>query len=185
MDSSMTKLRAALILATGAMLVTGCSRGDVNPAATEAADAPAPPTAAAPSDISIPGTGIFPESLTSSSDGSVFIGSVGKAQIYRVPPGTSTAEVFIQPGTGGMKQVFGVFADGATPDGWARLSVDPWHLDVGFFDYSQDQSDAWPVDGEDDVYHVTVYDDRKENLGSCRVESDDAEDVYRVRLWGL
>src|SRR5690606_28830730 len=90
-----------------------------NPAATEAADAPAPPAAAAPSDISIPGTGIFPESLTSSSDGSVFIGSVGKAQIYRVPPGMSTAEVFIQPGTGGMKQVFGVFADEGSGTLWA------------------------------------------------------------------
>jgi hypothetical protein len=68
--------------------------------------------------LSNPGTGLLPESLTSSSDGSVYIGSVGKGQIYKVAPGTTQAQPFIAPATGGIKQVFGVFADDATGTLW-------------------------------------------------------------------
>lgn len=74
--------------------------------------------AAAPAIISIPGEGIFPESLTSAKDGSLYIGSVGKSQVYRVKPGGDTAEVFIAPGTGGVKQTFGVLADDKTNTLW-------------------------------------------------------------------
>ena len=66
---------------------------------------------APPAEIRIPGTGVFPESLTSSKDGTVYIGSVGKAQVFRARPGADTAEPFIAPGTGGIRQVFGVYAD--------------------------------------------------------------------------
>jgi hypothetical protein len=41
--------------------------------------------AAGPAEIRIPGTKVFPESLTSGSDGNIYIGSVGQAQVYRVP----------------------------------------------------------------------------------------------------
>jgi len=74
--------------------------------------------AAAPAEIRIPGTGVFPESLTSSRDGTVYIGSVGQAQVYRVAPGRDTAEVFIKPGTGGIREVFGVLADDRTNTLW-------------------------------------------------------------------
>ncbi|HEV7631537.1 MAG TPA: hypothetical protein VGO41_01020 [Steroidobacteraceae bacterium] len=67
--------------------------------------------AAAPAIISIPGEGVFPESLTSDRDGNIYIGSVGKSQVYRVKKGGDTAEVFIAPGTDGVKQTFGVFVD--------------------------------------------------------------------------
>lgn len=103
---------SGLVLAGAGLVLAGCSRGDA-PAVAE------PAVVAAPVDISIPGTGVFPESLTSGADGSVYIGSVGLAQIYRVPPGGSTAEVFIAPGTGGMKQIFGVLADDASGTLWA------------------------------------------------------------------
>ena len=79
--------------------------------------------AAAPAALKIPGTGIYPESLTSSRDGSVYIGSIGKAQIYRVRPGKDTAEVFIRPGTGGMRQIFGVYADDRSGTLWACSNV--------------------------------------------------------------
>jgi sugar lactone lactonase YvrE len=104
---------AALGLA--AVLAAGCSRNEPPPPpAVEAA----PVVVAPPSEISIPGTGVFPESLTSASDGTIYIGSVGKAEVYRVAPGAAAAEPFIAPGTGGMKQVFGVFADDASGTLW-------------------------------------------------------------------
>lgn len=74
--------------------------------------------AAAPTEIRIPGTKVFPESFTSTSDGSFYIGSVGLEQVYRVAPGTDTAQVFIKPGAGGMRQVFGVFAHGKSNTLW-------------------------------------------------------------------
>lgn len=117
MDRFANKTRTAALLAAGAVLAAGCSRSDA-PAET-AADATTTDTMSAPTDISIPGTGVFPESITARSDGTLYIGSVGKAQIYRVAPGESTAQPFIQPGTGGMKQIFGVFADEGSNTLWA------------------------------------------------------------------
>jgi hypothetical protein len=74
--------------------------------------------AAGPAEIRIPGTKVFPESFTSNVDGSIYIGSVGQAQVYHVLPGKDTAEVFIKPGTGGLRQVFGVFAHGKSDTLW-------------------------------------------------------------------
>src|SRR6185312_11413812 len=68
-------------------------------------------TAALPQVINIPGEKIFPESLTSSSDGSVIIGSIGQKQIYRAKPSSATAEVWIPAGTDGLNSILGVFAD--------------------------------------------------------------------------
>jgi hypothetical protein len=98
-----------------AMALSGCTKSS-NHAPDAATAQTAPPSP--PAEISIPGTGIFPESLTSSSDGTIFIGSVGKAQVYRAKPGSATAEPFITPGTGGIKQVFGVLAHDATGTLW-------------------------------------------------------------------
>ena len=67
--------------------------------------------AALPQAINIPGEKIFPESITSSSDGSVIIGSIGQKQIYRARPGSATAEVWIPAGTDGLNSILGVFAD--------------------------------------------------------------------------
>jgi len=70
-----------------------------------------PASASVPDTLDIPGERIFPESLTSTPDGSVIIGSIGQKQIYRVKPGASSAEVWIQAGRDGMHNIFGVFAD--------------------------------------------------------------------------
>jgi sugar lactone lactonase YvrE len=71
-----------------------------------------PAAAAAPPDtITIPGEKIFPESLTSTSDGSVIIGSIAQKAVYRAKPGTATAEVWLAPGTENLNNVLGVFAD--------------------------------------------------------------------------
>ena len=67
--------------------------------------------AALPDTINIPGERIFPESLTSLSDGSVIIGSIAQKTVYRAKPGSDTAEVWIAPGTENLNNVLGVFAD--------------------------------------------------------------------------
>lgn len=64
--------------------------------------------------ILIPGGQIFPESITSSRDGSVIIGSIGTHQIFRAKPGSATAQPWIKPGTDGIQSILGVFADDAS-----------------------------------------------------------------------
>jgi len=94
-----------------ALAMAACSRTQT-PAETTAAAAP--PPAPPPAEIVIPGEGITPESLTSTADGHVIIGSVGARTIWRAAPAAATAEAWIQPGTDGMQGVFGVFADDST-----------------------------------------------------------------------
>jgi len=68
--------------------------------------------AAAPvTEITLPGTRIFPESLTSMRDGTLIIGSLEQAYVSRIAPGKTAAEIFIQPHAAGMKYVLGVYAD--------------------------------------------------------------------------
>src|SRR6188768_3490356 len=102
-----TRVSAAVLMA---LAMAACSRTQA-PAETTAAAAPPPPP---PAEIVIPGEGITPESLTSTSDGHVIIGSVGARTIWRAAPAAATAEAWIQPGTDGMQGVFGVFADDST-----------------------------------------------------------------------
>jgi sugar lactone lactonase YvrE len=64
-----------------------------------------------PDTITVPGEKIFPESLTSSGDGSVIIGSISQKTIFRAKPGAATADVWIAAGTDGLGNVLGVFAD--------------------------------------------------------------------------
>lgn len=108
----------AAIIAAFAMAAAGCSRGQTSGQAADDASA-------TPREISIPGEGVFPESITSTADGTLYIGSVGQALIFRVPPGAGSAEVFIPPGTAGIKQVFGVLADEASGTLWACSNLLP------------------------------------------------------------
>lgn len=78
--------------------------------------------ATAPAQIVVPGERVFPESLTSTTDGSVIIGSVAARTIFRAQPGADTAEAWIQPGTDGMQSIFGVFADNKAKTLWACSS---------------------------------------------------------------
>jgi sugar lactone lactonase YvrE len=61
--------------------------------------------------IVLPGTRVFPESITSTSDGTLIVGSLGHANVMRIAPGSSMAEEWIKAGTGGLNQVLGVYAD--------------------------------------------------------------------------
>ena len=52
----------------------------------------------------------FPESLTSTCDGTLYVGSLNLGGVVRVVPG-GMAEPFIQPGAAGSRSVLGVLAD--------------------------------------------------------------------------
>lgn len=62
-------------------------------------------------EITLPGTRLFMESITSTKDGTLFVGSVGKANVSRIPHGTTTVTEWIKPGTNGLNAVYGVYAD--------------------------------------------------------------------------
>jgi sugar lactone lactonase YvrE len=83
-------------------------------AACAAANAAAPATITIGSDKPL-----FTESLTSTKDGAVIVGSVMGRTIFRAKPGAATAEAWIQPGTEGLAGVFGVFADDKSNTLWA------------------------------------------------------------------
>jgi hypothetical protein len=79
------------------VLLAGCAAG--------------PSRDAARGDILINGTGVHPESVTSSKDGSLFTGSV-PGIIYRAGPKDTTAQPFITPNAeNGLRSTFGVLAD--------------------------------------------------------------------------
>jgi streptogramin lyase len=56
-------------------------------------------------------TMMSPESVTSSRDGSIYFGSTTKGIVYRAAPGAASADAWIQPASGALQRVLGVFAD--------------------------------------------------------------------------
>jgi len=83
------------------------------------------PGAAAPAELHIPGEKIYPESLTSTADGRVMIGSIGARTIYVVKPGSANAEPWIQPDSETTLGVYGLFADAKSNTLWACFSSKP------------------------------------------------------------
>ena len=69
--------------------------------------------------IPIPGTKPFPESITSTSDGVLFVGRIGDGGIVRIKPRTAESTVFVRPGALGSRSILGVFADEASNTLWA------------------------------------------------------------------
>src|SRR5712692_11794499 len=69
--------------------------------------------------IPIPGTKAFPESITSTTDGALYVGRLGDGGIVRVKPRTRESAVFVQPGAWGSRSILGVFADEASNTLWA------------------------------------------------------------------
>ena len=60
----------------------------------------------------------FPESLTSTADGTVYIGSLNQAAVYRAKPGEANASPFISKEAGKFSLVLGVLADASTDTLW-------------------------------------------------------------------
>ena len=66
--------------------------------------------------------GVFPESLTSTADGTLIVGSVGTGKIYKAAAGATATEDWIAPVTDGPTSVLGVFADEKNGTLWACYS---------------------------------------------------------------
>ncbi|MEO8096357.1 MAG: hypothetical protein ABI811_01555 [Acidobacteriota bacterium] len=73
-------------------------------------------------EVRIPGTKVFPESITSLNDGTLIIGSLGNGNILRAAPGKAAAEEWIKAGTGGLSTVLGVLADEKSNTLWVCSS---------------------------------------------------------------
>jgi streptogramin lyase len=69
--------------------------------------------------IALPGPRAFPESLTSTVDGTLFIGRLGDGGIVRANSRTGEVVVFVAPGESGSRSILGVFADDAANTLWA------------------------------------------------------------------
>jgi len=66
---------------------------------------------------------IFPESLTSTKDGTLFFGSLGQDSVYRATSSSTKAEVWIKPKANGLSTVLGVFADEKSGTLWVCASA--------------------------------------------------------------
>ena len=69
---------------------------------------------AVPTEVALPGDHVFPESLSSTKDGTLFVGSFAEGGIFKVKPGADKAEPWIKPGANGSRSTFGVLADEAS-----------------------------------------------------------------------
>lgn len=63
------------------------------------------------STIDLPGDLAFPEAITSTADGTLYVSSLGNGGIFRVRPGETQATEWITPGSYGTRSTFGVLAD--------------------------------------------------------------------------
>lgn len=77
------------------------------------------PAVAAPDSIALPGQGTYPESITSTSDGTLYVSSFSDGGIIRVKPGAAEGEVWIKPGAFETRSTFGLLADEKTNTLWA------------------------------------------------------------------
>jgi sugar lactone lactonase YvrE len=77
------------------------------------------PADSQPADVTIDGSRVFPESITSDAAGNLYNGSNG-GTIYRTLAGATTAEPWIVPNPeNGLRSLFGVFADDRRGVLWA------------------------------------------------------------------
>jgi sugar lactone lactonase YvrE len=81
--------------------------------------------AASPTEVTIHEEKPFPESLSSTADGTLYIGSLAKGEIFKAAKGAATAEVWIKPGTNGLQRVLGVLADPKSGTLWVCSSKTP------------------------------------------------------------
>lgn len=66
---------------------------------------------AAPREIPLPGDRAFPESITSTGDGTLYVGGLATGGVLRARAGSAQAEPWIKPGAYDTRSVFGVLAD--------------------------------------------------------------------------
>ena len=69
--------------------------------------------------MALPGLRAFPESLTSTADGTLFIGRLGDGGIVRANSRRGDVAVFVPPGASETRSILGVFADERANTLWA------------------------------------------------------------------
>src|ERR1700689_3020669 len=62
-------------------------------------------------DVVVPGSTDFPESMSASSDGTLYFSSFAGARVWRAKPGEATASEFVKQGSNGLSSALGVLAD--------------------------------------------------------------------------
>lgn len=100
-----------------------------------------PAVAAAPASVVLPGAQAFPESITSTADGTLYTGSIGAGGVYRARPGAPQAQLWIEPGTAGSRSTFGVLADERSGTLWV-CSNDVSGLGIGTSIHSR-ETGSW------------------------------------------
>ena len=73
---------------------------------------------AAPQTVTLPGNRAYPESVTSTPDGTLYVGSFASGGVARVRPGQAQAEPWIKPGAFGTRSTLGVLADERSKTLW-------------------------------------------------------------------
>jgi len=74
---------------------------------------------AGPAQITLPSDQAYPESVTSTADGTLYAGSFAAGGIFRAAPGAAQAQVWIKPGDFGTRSILGVLADEKSGTLWA------------------------------------------------------------------
>src|ERR1700722_9336174 len=67
--------------------------------------------AARAADVVVPGATDFPESMSASSDGTLYFSSFGNGRVWRAKSGETQASEFIKSGSNGLASALGVLAD--------------------------------------------------------------------------
>lgn len=100
---------ASILGASAVLLLTGLRGATAQPTAA---------AAATPPDIRILDTGVYPESVTSAADGTIFVGSV-RGNVYRAAAGANTATAWIRASAdNGVLSILGVLADDSSKTLW-------------------------------------------------------------------
>jgi sugar lactone lactonase YvrE len=68
--------------------------------------------------IALSGDRAYPESITAAADGTLYVSSLASGGIWRIKPGSATAEAWIAPGTYDTRSTFGVLVDDKTGVLW-------------------------------------------------------------------
>lgn len=82
----------------------------------------APGAALAADKVQIGDQKVFPESITSTADGTLFAGSMPLGQVYKAAPGATKTELLIDRPAEGPASVLGVYADEAAKTLWVCYS---------------------------------------------------------------
>ena len=68
--------------------------------------------------VQIPGDRAYPESMSATSDGTIYVSRLASGGVARVMPGSSKAEMWIKPGAFETRSTFGVLVDESTKTLW-------------------------------------------------------------------